>query len=47
MVSNIVEKGDGQDNFEAAVILSDTSERLHFIRVSNLVLTEISEVIEN
>lgn len=40
-------KGDGQDNFEAAVILSDISERPHFIRASDLVPTENSEVIEN
>lgn len=47
MVSHIVGKGDGQDDFEAAAILSDISERLHFIRVINLVPTEISEVTEN
>lgn len=47
MVSHIVGKGDGQDNFEDAAVLSDISERLNFIRVSNLVPTEISEVIEN
>lgn len=47
MVSNILEKGGRQDNFEAAFILSDIPERLHFIRVSKLVLTEISEVIKN
>lgn len=47
IVGYFLGNGDGQDNFEAAVILSDISERLHFIRVSNLVPTEISEVVEN